>query len=138
MSLSPINCVAVILSWAGNYFVIKKDWKGFFCWMVANAIWIVVDFQAGIYEQAFMYLVYFVIAVIGTAAWLREKPEEAKRLRNWVIGVSIALFVLATLPLVLPIVLIYVFVQYMIWELCSQPRQTLQSNVERDYPKGRL
>ena len=78
------------------------------------------------------------IAIPLTKDHKPSKPEEAKRLRNWVIGVSIALFVLATLPLVLPIVLIYVFVQYMIWELCSQPRQTLQSNVERDYPKGRL
>jgi len=117
MNISLVNCIAVVLSWMGNYFVIKKDWKGFFCWMVANAIWIVVDFQAGIWEQSLMYVVYFIIAVIGTAAWLRDEPEEAKRLKRNAIGAGIALFVYVTLPLFLPLAMAMAFWNYMKWNL---------------------
>ncbi len=50
---------------------IKHDKRCFWIWAITNATWAVVDFQAGIYSQAFLQAVYFLLAIWGLIEWNR-------------------------------------------------------------------
>jgi nicotinamide riboside transporter PnuC len=52
----------------------KARWC-FVVWFVTNLMWVVVDFNAGIYPQAGKELVYTGFAVWGWVKWGKERPE---------------------------------------------------------------
>jgi nicotinamide riboside transporter PnuC len=58
-----------ILSLIGVVLNIKKRKECFYIWAVTNGAWVVVDYQAGLPEQAALFLVYFILAIWGIFAW---------------------------------------------------------------------
>ncbi len=62
--LTGLSIVGVILN-------ICHDRRGFLLWMITNAAWGVVDFRHGLYAQAFLFVVYFFLALWGWLAWKR-------------------------------------------------------------------
>ncbi len=61
--------ILTLISLAGVVLNILRDRRGFLCWMFSNAAWAVVDLRAGLPEQAFLFSVYFVLAVWGWFNW---------------------------------------------------------------------
>lgn len=57
------------LSIAGVVLNVRHDRRGFLLWMITNAAWAVVDFSHGLYAQAFLFVVYFFLALWGWLAW---------------------------------------------------------------------
>ena len=62
-----ITITSLVGSWAN---VKQKSW-GFIVWMGTNAAWCGIDFYQGIYSQAFLMLVYFVMAAWGYYEWTK-------------------------------------------------------------------
>jgi nicotinamide riboside transporter PnuC len=66
--LVAISLIGVLLN------IYKSRW-GFACWIVSNAGWMVIDYREGIYSQAALFAVYFVLAVWGIGKWKPEREE---------------------------------------------------------------
>jgi nicotinamide riboside transporter PnuC len=60
------------LSLAGTILNVKKKRICFILWGISNAVWVVVDFQKGIPQQAILQAVYLLISIWGLVEW-REK-----------------------------------------------------------------
>jgi nicotinamide riboside transporter PnuC len=60
------------LSLAGTILNVKKKRICFILWGISNAVWVVVDFQKGIPQQAILQVVYLLISIWGLIEW-RDK-----------------------------------------------------------------
>ena len=60
--LTAISLLGVILN-------IRKDRRAFYCWSFTNLSWAVIDYRAGLPEQAVLFAVYFLLALWGLYAW---------------------------------------------------------------------
>lgn len=78
MSWEQLSWILVILSLAGNIFVIKKNVLGQWLWATSNIGWIVFDLSIGAYSQAFLFLIYFAMCVWGIIAWSKESKASAE------------------------------------------------------------
>jgi nicotinamide riboside transporter PnuC len=65
-----------VVSLAGNVLVNKQDWRGQLLWIFANAGWIYVDAKAGMYEQAFLFTTYLILAIWGMYKWKFNKSTR--------------------------------------------------------------
>lgn len=77
MSIENLSWILVILSLAGNVFVIKKNVMGQWLWALANLGWIGFDIYMEAYSQAFLFVVYFGMCVWGIVAWTKEAAPKA-------------------------------------------------------------
>lgn len=76
MSFENLSWILVILSLAGNVFVIKKNVLGQWLWALSNLGWISFDLYIGAYSQAFLFVVYFGMCVWGIVAWTKDNKEK--------------------------------------------------------------
>lgn len=79
MAFEDLSWILVMLSLAGNYFVIKKNVIGQWLWAVGNLGWIAFDISLGAYSQAFLFAVYFGMCVWGIWLWTKEAKEAANK-----------------------------------------------------------
>ena len=68
--------VLAFLSIVGVILNIRKKRSGFLIWMFTNSVWAIVDFRHGLYAQAFLFIVYFFLALWGWLAWGNQKTKE--------------------------------------------------------------
>jgi len=61
--------ILTCLSIAGVVLNVRRDRRGFVFWMISNVGWMVIDFMHGLYAQAFLFGVYFVLAFWGWVSW---------------------------------------------------------------------
>jgi len=59
----------------------KKRW-GFLIWMLTNTFWVIYDVHFGLYAQAFLYVVNFVLAVTGFILWGKKKEKQPAPRKN--------------------------------------------------------
>lgn len=78
--MHTLSSILIVLSITGNVLVNRRDWKGQFLWVIANAGWIYVDAKAGLYEQAALFGVYLVIAIWGMKRWKQHAQESRQTL----------------------------------------------------------
>lgn len=71
--MNSFALILTVVSLVGNILVNRQDWKGQMLWIFANAGWIYVDVKAGLYEQAFLFATYLVLAVWGMIKWKRTQ-----------------------------------------------------------------
>ena len=64
-----LSCISIIGVWLN----IKKKSYCFLIWMFTNVSWMCIDFFKGIYAQAFLFLVYFILAIKGFYDWRKNK-----------------------------------------------------------------
>jgi len=64
-----ITSLSVVATWM----LTRKYIEQWYVWIVANAIAVVVYLAVGMYPTATLFLVYFVMAIIGVRAWNVEK-----------------------------------------------------------------
>ena len=70
-ALTFISLTGVVLN-------IKKIRHGFLLWMITNICWAVIDFKHGVPEQAFLFLVYFILSVWGWVSWSKGLETSKK------------------------------------------------------------
>ena len=83
---TAITCMLTALSLVGTVLVTKQDRRGFIVWVIANAGWTVIDYQAGQFAQSLMFAVYLGLAVWGYVRWKPPQPaalqQESRRLHR--------------------------------------------------------
>lgn len=67
-----IGCILVALSIAGVVLNIYKKKICFIIWAITNFSWMLVDIYKEIYTQAFLFAVYFLLAIFGLYKWANE------------------------------------------------------------------
>ncbi len=67
--MDPMEWILVGLSLAGNYYVVKKDRRGYMLWIIANIGWVIFAVYFRHYGQAVMFSAYLVFAVWGFRSW---------------------------------------------------------------------
>ncbi len=68
-----MTCSLVGLSIIGVILNIYKNKICFIIWAVTNFSWMIVDIYKGIPAQAFLFAVYFLLAIFGLYKWANEK-----------------------------------------------------------------
>ncbi len=76
MSFESLSWILVILSLAGNIFVVKKNVIGQWLWAISNVGWVTYDLYIEAYSQAFLFAVYLGICVWGIIAWTKDSKKE--------------------------------------------------------------
>lgn len=56
----------------GTWLNVKKDSRCFWIWCVTNGYWAAYDTVNGLYAQAALFVVYFIISVVGIIKWRVE------------------------------------------------------------------
>jgi nicotinamide riboside transporter PnuC len=67
--ITALSLIGVILN-------IHKRQECFVIWGITNAAWAVYDYQIKAYEQAALFVVYFILAVYGLYKWARKEKGE--------------------------------------------------------------
>jgi nicotinamide riboside transporter PnuC len=67
-----ITLLLTALSLLGVWLNIKKMRICFYFWGVSNAGWVWIDWDAGIYAQAGLQAVYFLLSIYGIWEWRRR------------------------------------------------------------------
>jgi len=68
-----MDWIVAILSIIGVILNIYKNKWCFILWAITNFFWVVIDYQQGLYAQAFLFTVYFVLALWGLYRWKKEE-----------------------------------------------------------------
>jgi len=55
--------------------IYKIKWC-FVIWSVTNLSWAIVDFNARLFPQAWLFVVYFVLAIVGLYKWFMEDKKK--------------------------------------------------------------
>ena len=73
--------IITIFSIIGVILNIYKSKYGFVIWIFTNLSWMIYDFYKGIYSQAFLFFIYFILAIFGCVKWIIEekKQKEGKK-----------------------------------------------------------
>lgn len=66
-----VSAFAIVGVWLN----IKKKKYCFIIWTFTNACWMIIDFINGIYAQAFLFMVYFILSIKGFLDWRKEEQE---------------------------------------------------------------
>lgn len=64
-ALTALSIVGVVLN------IYKNKWC-FGIWAFTNFSWMIVDFNHGIYPQAALFGVYFLLAILGLLKWRKQ------------------------------------------------------------------
>jgi len=67
--MMELTWLLTVLSILGVILNIRKSRASFAIWMVTNASWAAIDFNAGIPAQGVLFSTYFALSVWGYAAW---------------------------------------------------------------------
>jgi nicotinamide riboside transporter PnuC len=65
--------IITVLSIIGVILNIKKRRACFAVWGVTNFSWAVIDYYYGLYSQAALFALYFVLAIYGLYQWRNVK-----------------------------------------------------------------
>ena len=63
-----VTLISIIATIANAY---KKRWC-FIVWLFTNLFWCLYDGYKGLYSQSILFLVYFIIAIVGLRKWKSE------------------------------------------------------------------
>jgi nicotinamide mononucleotide transporter len=64
--------IITILAIVGVVLNIKKRVEGFYLWVGSNLAWVVIDYNAGLYAQAVLFMVYTGLSVWGIIEWRKK------------------------------------------------------------------
>lgn len=77
-SMTVFSSILVVLSISGVILNNHKRIECFYIWMFTNASWFIVDLYYGIYPQAVLFFVYFILAVHGLITWRKKGRVDRK------------------------------------------------------------
>lgn len=64
--------IITIASLIGTILNIKKNNACFIIWLFTNTLWTIIDYEAGLYSQATLQLVYVGLALWGIKEWKKK------------------------------------------------------------------
>lgn len=64
--------IITIMAIAGVVLNVKKRIEGFYFWTISNIGFVAVDFNAGLYAQAVLFVVYTGLSVWGIIEWRKK------------------------------------------------------------------
>lgn len=67
--IETITWIIAIAALVGVWLNIKKDRRSFMIWACTNGYWAIYDGYYGLYAQASLFAVYFVLAIVGLFKW---------------------------------------------------------------------
>lgn len=67
-----IAWITAAISLAGVWLNIRKHHACFILWGISNASWTIVDAVHGIWAQAALQFVYFVLSLYGLSKWMQD------------------------------------------------------------------
>jgi nicotinamide mononucleotide transporter len=70
-----ITSLSVVATWM----LTRKYLEQWYVWIVANSIAVIVYLAIGMYPTAVLFIVYFVMAIIGVRAWRREAEDGIQK-----------------------------------------------------------
>jgi len=73
MDFTILVTLASIIGTIANAY--KKRWC-FIIWLFTNAFWCLYDGYIGLYSQSILFLVYFILAIVGLRKWKKDSLEE--------------------------------------------------------------
>lgn len=76
MLVEKLSWILVVLSLLGNVFVIRKNVIGQWMWAISNIGWVGFNIWLGANSQAFLFLVYFLMAVWGIYSWTKDDQKQ--------------------------------------------------------------
>ena len=65
--------IVFVITIMGVVLNIKQNKWCFVLWAGTNFVWMIVDYQAGIFPQAAKYAVFFALAIWGLISWAKKK-----------------------------------------------------------------
>jgi nicotinamide riboside transporter PnuC len=68
--------IITVASIVGVVLNIHKRRSCFYVWACTNFAWMMIDFYEGIYSQAALFAVYFVLAIYGLTKWCPACKKE--------------------------------------------------------------
>lgn len=69
MFLEGLSWVMSGIALTGTLLNAHMKKEGFYLWMVSNLYMVIADYQAGLYAQSVLFLIYFILAVRGLYIW---------------------------------------------------------------------
>lgn len=66
------------LSVVATWMLTRKYLEQWYVWIVANAIAVIVYMASGMYPTAALFLVYFMMAIIGVMSWSRQGAKRRR------------------------------------------------------------
>lgn len=73
--MAIIEWLLVAGSLVGVVLNIRKRRECFYVWGVTNAAWTVVDLNHGVWSQAALQFIYFLLAIWGLIEWKKHKTS---------------------------------------------------------------
>lgn len=71
-----INWIMAAMALAGTILNIKKQKYGFAFWIVSNGYWCIHNILIQEYAQAFLYFIFFLLAIWGLISWSKNQVCE--------------------------------------------------------------
>jgi nicotinamide riboside transporter PnuC len=66
------QAIVVVCGLGGNVLINRKDPRGFYLWIVTNALLVVLQVMTGMYLLIALYLAYSALAVEGLMKWRKD------------------------------------------------------------------
>ena len=79
MAVKILSWFALGLSLLGAYLINKKRIEGFYVWILANAIWIVINYLVWVPAQMILFTIYQGFNIHGIWTWKKLARIEGKR-----------------------------------------------------------
>lgn len=73
--MAIIEWLLVAGSLVGVVLNIRKRRECFYVWGVTNAAWMMVDLNHGVWSQAALQFIYFLLAIWGLIEWKKHKTS---------------------------------------------------------------
>jgi membrane protein implicated in regulation of membrane protease activity len=64
--------IITVLSIIGVLLNIYKNKYCFVIWSGTNFAWMVIDYNAKLYSQSALFMIYFILAIFGLWKWINE------------------------------------------------------------------
>lgn len=98
MDAVTVKLIVKVISWfalgfslLGAYLINKKRIKGYYLWIVANALWILVNYLVWVPAQMILFTVYQGFNIHGIWSWRKLAKEDKKgallKTAKWQLGV---------------------------------------------------
>jgi len=70
--METVEILIVAYALIGSFLNAHKRVEGFYFWMSANALGVRLFFDKGLYGMAFLYFVYFLLAIYAIFIWKKK------------------------------------------------------------------
>jgi len=75
-ALPYVDSLATVISLTAQFHMARKRLENWILWIGVNGLYIGIYFSRGLFLTQVLYVIYFVLAVMGYRAWLKSMQEK--------------------------------------------------------------